>query len=71
MLCEGWRKNIRPVPPPWRRSIEELKAMVAVGELRRVDPDRLRISSEELVLKLQNTAPLLDLKKPTLEADTR
>jgi iron uptake system component EfeO len=54
-----------------RRSIEELKAMVAVGELRRVDPDRLRISTEELVLKLQNAAPLLDLKKPTLEADTR
>jgi iron uptake system component EfeO len=54
-----------------RRGIEELKAMVAVGELRRVDPDRLRIATEELVLKLQNTAPLLDLKKPTLEADTR
>jgi iron uptake system component EfeO len=54
-----------------RRSIEELKAMVAVGELRRVDPDRLRIATEELVLKLQNAAPLLDLKKPTLEADTR
>jgi iron uptake system component EfeO len=54
-----------------RRSIEELNSMVAVGELRRVDPDRLRITTEELVLKLQNAAPLLDLKKPTLEADTR
>jgi iron uptake system component EfeO len=54
-----------------QRGIEELKAMVAVGDLRRVDPDRLRIASEELVLKLQNAAPLLDLKKPTLEADTR
>jgi iron uptake system component EfeO len=54
-----------------RRSIEELKVMVAVGELRRVDPDRLRIATEELVLKLQNAGTLLDLKKPTLEADTR
>ncbi len=54
-----------------RRSIEELKAMVDVGELRRIDRDRLRIATEELVLKLQNAAPLLDLKKPTLEADAR
>jgi iron uptake system component EfeO len=54
-----------------RRSIEELKAIVDVGELRRIDPDRLRIATEELVLKLQNAAPLLDLKKPTLEAAAR
>jgi iron uptake system component EfeO len=54
-----------------QRNIEELKAMVDVGELRRVDPDRLRISTEELVLKLQSAAPVLDLKKPTLEADAR
>jgi iron uptake system component EfeO len=54
-----------------RRSIEELKAMVDVRELRRIDPDRLRIATEELVLKLQNTAPLLNLKRPTLEADAR
>jgi iron uptake system EfeUOB component EfeO/EfeM len=51
-----------------QRSIEELKAMVAVRELRHVDPDRLRIATEELVLKLQNAGPLLDLKKPALEA---
>jgi iron uptake system component EfeO len=54
-----------------RRSIEELKAMVDAGELRQIDPDRLRIATEELVLKLQNAAPLLDLQKPTLEADAR
>ncbi len=54
-----------------RRSVEELKAMVGVGELRNVDPDRLRTATEELVLKLQNAAQLLDLKKPTLEADAR
>jgi iron uptake system component EfeO len=61
----------RQVDVGMRHSIEELKAMVDLGELRRVDPDRLRIATEELVLKLQNAAPLLDLKKPTLEADAR
>jgi iron uptake system EfeUOB component EfeO/EfeM len=54
-----------------RRSIEELKAMVDVRYLRQIDPDRLRIATEELVLKLQNAAPMLDLQKPTLEADAR
>jgi len=54
-----------------QRSIEELKAMVDVGELRHIDPDRLRITTEELVLKLQNAAPLLGLKKPTLETGVR
>jgi iron uptake system component EfeO len=61
----------RQVGAGMRRSIEELKAIVDVRELRRIDPDRLRIATEELVLKLQNAAPLLDLKKPTLEADAR
>jgi iron uptake system component EfeO len=61
----------RQVDVEIRRSIEELKAIVDVGELRRVDPDRLRIATEEFVLKLQNAAPLLDLKKPTLEANAR
>jgi len=53
------------------RSIEELKAMVDVGELRHVDSDRLRGATEELVLKLQNAAPLLGLKKPALEEDAQ
>jgi iron uptake system component EfeO len=61
----------RQVDAEMQRSIVELKAMVDVGELRRVDPDRLRVSTEELMLKLQNAAPLLDLKKPTLEAEAR
>jgi hypothetical protein len=34
-----------------------------------IDPDKLRTPTEELVLRLQNAAPLLDLKKPALEAD--
>jgi iron uptake system component EfeO len=61
----------RRVDMGMQRSIEELKAMVSVGDLRHVDPDRLRIATEELVLKLQSAAPLLDLKKPRLEADAR
>ena len=53
-----------------RRSIDALKAMAIAGrDLRRIDPDKLRTATEELVLRLQNAAPLLDLKKPTLEAD--
>jgi iron uptake system component EfeO len=61
----------RQVEVGMQRSIEELKAMVDVRELRGIDRDRLRIATEELVLKLQNAAPILDLKKPTLEADAR
>ena len=51
-----------------RRDIDALKAMVAVRDLKRIDPDKLRTATEELVLRLQNGAPLLDLRKPTLEA---
>lgn len=54
-----------------RRGIEGLKTMVDVRDLRRIDPDRLRTATEELVLWLQNAAPLLDLHKPALEADAR
>jgi iron uptake system component EfeO len=54
-----------------RRGIDELKTMLGVPDLRRIDPDGLRTATEELVLRLQNAAPLLDLKKPALEADAR
>jgi hypothetical protein len=54
-----------------RRGIEGLKIVVDVRDLRRIDPDWLRTVTEELVLRLQNAAPLLGLRKPTLEADAR
>jgi iron uptake system EfeUOB component EfeO/EfeM len=54
-----------------RKSIDTLKAMVEVRDLKRIDPDSLRAATEELVVMLQNAAPLLDLKKPTLEGDAR
>src|SRR5215467_6435321 len=50
-----------------KRRIGELKEIVAVADLRRVDADRLRTLSEELVVTLQNAAPALGLRKPTLE----
>ncbi len=53
------------------RRIDALKAMVGGRDLRRIDSDKLRTVTEELVLRLQNAAPLLDLKEPTLEADAR
>jgi iron uptake system component EfeO len=54
-----------------RRQIDELKSMLAARDLRRIDPDRLRAASEELVLTLQNAAPKLQLERPTLEANAQ
>ena len=54
-----------------QRRIDAVKALVAVRDLRRIDPDALRAATEELVLKLQDAAPLLELQKPTLEASVR
>jgi iron uptake system EfeUOB component EfeO/EfeM len=50
-----------------QRRIGVLRTMVAVPELRRIDPDRLRTMSEELVVALQKAAPGLGLKTPSLE----
>jgi len=54
-----------------RRGIDGVQAMVAARDLRSIDPERLRGATEELVLRLQAAAPLLDLKRPALEADAR
>jgi iron uptake system component EfeO len=54
-----------------RQGIDELRSMLAVRDLRAVDPDRLRAASEKLVLTLQNAAPKLRLEPPTLEASTQ
>ena len=50
-----------------QRKIAELKTMLGLRDLRRLDPDRLRAVSEELVLTLQNAAPRIELERPTLE----
>jgi len=47
--------------------IDRLKALVEVPDLTRLEPDKLRAASEELVLALQTAAPALGLRSPTLE----
>ncbi len=41
--------------------------MLAERDLRRMDQEKLRALSEELVLTLQVTAPAVALARPTLE----
>jgi len=50
-----------------QRRIAALRAMVGAPGLRSIDADKLRTLSEELVVMLQNTAPMLGLRRPTLE----
>jgi iron uptake system EfeUOB component EfeO/EfeM len=50
-----------------QRRIGVLRTIVAAPELRRIDPDHLRTVSEDLVIALQNAAPGLGLKTPSLE----
>ena len=47
--------------------IDELKQLVSVADLRRVDTPKLRRTSEELVVALQGAATKLGLQKSTLE----
>lgn len=54
-----------------QRRVDGLRNMVAVGDLKQVDPDRLTTATEELVVKLQNAAPLLGLTRPALESDVQ
>lgn len=51
--------------------IAELKAIVVVPDLPRVDIMRLRRASEELVVALQAASAKLGLQRPTLEAQSR
>jgi len=47
--------------------IDELKLLVSVADLRRMDTPKLRRTSEELVVALQGAATRLGLQKSTLE----
>jgi iron uptake system component EfeO len=49
--------------------IAELKTMLAEPDLRKIDQEKLRALSEELVLTLQMTAPAIALARPTLELE--
>ncbi|WP_407154131.1 EfeM/EfeO family lipoprotein [Bradyrhizobium sp. STM 3557] len=50
-----------------RRQIDELKRMLASGDLKQIDQNRLRIASEDLVVMFQTAAPEIALARPTLE----
>jgi iron uptake system component EfeO len=47
--------------------IDALSTLVKAGDLKRVDTDKLRAASEDLVVTLQAAAAALGLRRPTLE----
>ena len=54
-----------------RAAIEQLRAALAINDLRSLEADKLRAKSEELVALLQMAAPEIGLSKPTLEEGIR
>jgi iron uptake system EfeUOB component EfeO/EfeM len=54
-----------------QRSIDQLGAVLAVGDLKSLDPNKLRIKSEDVVIALQKAAPKIGLNAPTLEELTQ
>jgi iron uptake system component EfeO len=50
-----------------QRQIDELKTLLAQRDLRQLEPERLRVLSEEFVLTLETAAPAIALARPTLE----
>jgi iron uptake system EfeUOB component EfeO/EfeM len=49
------------------QKIAELKTQVDVSNLKSLDSDKLRARSEELIVLLQQAAPKIGLRAPTLE----
>jgi iron uptake system component EfeO len=54
-----------------QRSIDQLTAVLAVADLKSLDPGKLRIKSENVVIALQKAAPKIGLNAPTLEELTQ
>jgi hypothetical protein len=50
-----------------KETIGQLVTLLDVGDLKRLEPAKLRAKSEELVVLLQTAAPKIGLKTPTLE----
>ena len=50
-----------------KAKILELQTLVAVDDLRKLDPEKLRATSEELIVALQSSAPKIGLRSPTTE----
>jgi iron uptake system component EfeO len=52
-------------------TIEQLTSSLAVTELNSIEPEKVRTASEELVVALQEAAPKIGLRTPTLEDITQ
>jgi len=50
-----------------KAKISELQTLVAVGDLRKLDPEKLRATSEELIVAVEGSAPKIGHRSPTLE----
>lgn len=50
-----------------KAKILELQTLVAVDDLRKLNPEKPRAASEELIVALQSSAPKIGLRSPTLE----
>lgn len=53
-----------------QKKISRLKELVGVADLKSLDHDGLRAASEELIVVLQEAAPKIGLRSPTLEEIT-
>ncbi|HEY4366597.1 MAG TPA: EfeM/EfeO family lipoprotein [Steroidobacteraceae bacterium] len=53
------------------RTIHQLTTLLSVGNVSALEPDKVRATSEELIVALQATAPKIGLRKPTLEDITQ
>lgn len=52
-------------------TIDQLTSLLSVKDVKAMEPDKIRAKSEELVLALQEAAPKIGLKAPTLEDITQ
>jgi iron uptake system component EfeO len=54
-----------------QEAIDQLMTQLKPTDLKRLDPEKLRAKSEELIVALQNAAPKIGLRTPTLEDITQ
>lgn len=52
-------------------TIQQLAALLEVADVKTMEPDKVRAKSEELVVALQEAAPKIGLRTPTLEDITQ
>jgi iron uptake system component EfeO len=54
-----------------QEAIEQLMTQLKPGDIKSLDPEKLRAKSEELIVALQTAAPKIGLRTPTLEDITQ